>query len=265
MQKYNRYNPSGKDPSEMTEEERQDYRKGQMRKGRDDVLFPKGNPSVADRIVINNQIRDTNERKEDYRDAFEEYLHGGMEDYTARQERIEDLEKARHEAGLNAWKENAGKPFAERMRAVGEAGKTYNDQIGEVNEYYADRADERAYDFGHDIGEADKESFQGVENKRAEYFKNMYGDDFYEDDSQNVESGKGMEKGESRFRPGPGHRQNLFKQHQDPRKDDRMMQDKNRSSFQDAVRHGENNIQRDVDSKGLHGSQFTGPGTDIER
>jgi hypothetical protein len=248
----------------MTQEERIEYRQAQMRKGRDEALLQKGTPSVADRMIINHELHSTEGRKEDYRDAFKEYLRGGVQDRDAYKEELDALKEQQLKAGLDAWKNSAGKPLNERIRAAAGEGRTYADKLNELNEYYGNRADERAYDYGHSIGEADKEMLQGRENHRTEYFKNMYGDDFYKDGSKDSESGKDLEKGESDRRPGFERRPNPFQGHRDLKRNETIAA-KDGASFRDAVRHGEDNIQRNVDSKGLHGVQVETVETDLEK
>lgn len=232
------YNPTGKDPSDMTPEERQDYRKRQMEKGRDDVLFPNGNPTPIDRLIINGQIQDTDERRHAYVDASKDVLRDGRRYQAERDKKIEAIREESKQAARKAMEDNKDKPLFDRLHAVSDATKDYRQEMADTNEYYEDLADKRIYEYGQDLGEADKQSFQDRENQRANYFKNIYGDDFYEQDSDMKQPGN--------ERRDPARRQAG-------------------SSFQNAMRNQESNMQRDVDNKGMRGHDRDGVSTDIER
>ena len=137
-------------------------------------------------------------------------------------------------AAEEAREENKGKPFGERLHATLDATKDYRKEMHDTRESYEDSLDDRAYEFGNDLGEADKDSFQDRENRRANYFKKMYGDDFYE---QNQPDGD---------RRDPARRQAG-------------------SSFQSIVKQQENNIQNNAENKGMSGHGRDGAEADVER
>ena len=228
------YNPTGKDPSDMTPEERQDYRQRQIAKGRDDVLFPNGDPRLVDRLIIRNQIQNDDAHKKAYLDVTTDFFKDNLENKAEYEQKMDGIRQKAMKAAEEAREENKDKPFVDRLYATLDATKDYRKEMRDTRESYEDSLDDRAYEFGNDLGEADKDSFQDRENRRANYFKKIYGDDFYE---QNQPDGD---------RRDPARRQAG-------------------SSFQSIVKQQENNIQNNADNKGMSGHGRDGAEADVER
>lgn len=250
-----------KDPSEMSPKERDQYRKNQIKQGRDDVLYPNGDPSFGDRLFVESQIGDTEERKKAYRDAYRDYMRDNAR-YGLDESEAKDNLRERHDKELKELREGyEGKDIKEILKDRGEFEAGYFDKYRDIDERYDKMRDRRAYEFGEDLGEADKDSFQGRENRRVNRFKDIYGDDFYEQDGQGSEHA-----------PKEGSASHESKKQGNPFKKDIRVDKKNQesnrqkdSSFQDAIQHGQDSIQSDVNHKGLNGRRQDGPGADIER
>lgn len=249
-----------KDPSEMTPKERDRYRKNQIRQGRDDVLYPNGDPSLKDRVFVESQIEDTDERKRAYKDAYRDYMRDNMR-YSLEESEAKDNLRELHDEELKELKEGyKGKDFMERLKDYGEFEAGYFEKYRDIDEQYGDMKDRRAYEYGEDLGEADKDSFQGRENQRVNRFKDIYGDDFYEQDGQGREHApkEGAAPYESKKQGNP------FKKDKGIGKDN-LESHKKGSSFQDAMQQGQDSIQSNVNRRGLSGQEKGGPGADIER